>query len=412
MGGQMQAPFVHRGNPMHPMQVIFTGAGDVPPFAGVEAAIGPLPQLPAPHRLMRALPHAALSPREITGEILRDGNGRLYERVGDHVRALSQLYMGTRGEMIDLAPVRESPQPAPQAEAVEHAVSGDEDDAPETADGNGAEPRTRSFREVVRRLVPEPGFWRLVRYADFIDAITPQLADPRRLQPSHQLACYVQIYEVAVTIAYTALEEAAANELGSGSRLVPLSYDLCRKFALSLPRPAFALAAARHGQPQAPGIVAPGARFMTLRVALDPTGEAATPPAAPAAVAASPIAPPPPAPVAAGRTAIPEEYTKPWEMRQTRDEVLYDMTVAASRRGWRRVLEGFRAHVRTDDLKKWHALLSGKAPDEQLWGINPPRGGIADPGVRRWAEQALQLAGYEMPRMLVEWEIHWRRKGL
>ena len=99
-------------------------------------------------------------------------------------------------------------------------------------------------------------------------------------------------------------------------------------------------------------------------------------------------------------------------MRLTRDEVLYDMTVAASRRGWRRVLDGLCGHVKGNDLKKWHALLSGKAADEQLWGIKPPRGGIADPGVRRWAEQALQLAGYEMPRMLVEWEIHWRRKGL
>ena len=167
--------------------------------------------------------------------------------------------------------------------------------------------------------------------------------------------------------------------------------------------------------PTAPGVVAAGARFMTLRVALDPTGETAPPASAassPAAMTEAPVAAPPPAPAFTARATVPEEYTKPWEMRLGRDEVLYDMSVAASHNGLRRMFDGWRGRVKADDLKKWRALLSGKAVDEQLWGIKPPRGGLADTGVRRWAEQTLQLAGYEMPRMLVEWEIHWRRKGL
>ena len=63
-------------------------------------------------------------------------------------------------------------------------------------------------------------------------------------------------------------------------------------------------------------------------------------------------------------------------------------------------------------MKKWHALLSGKTADEQLWAVKPPRGAFADTRIRRWAEQTLQLGGYDVARMLVEWEIHWRRKGL
>ena len=398
--GDHLAPLLHRGNPLHPMQVMLTGLGERPPFVGIETAIGPLPQLPAPVRLPHGAP--SLAPREIAGEILRDGEGRLYERLGDRVRPINQIYMGARGEMIDLTPMREG-QGEPQAAEPDVVDSDVQDEAREAAE------QSRPFRELVRRLVPEPGLWRLVRYADFIDAITPQLADPRRLQPSHQLACYVQIYELAVTRRQSSLERAAAAELGSASRLVPLSYDLCRRFALSLPRPAFALAAARHGRELPPGVVAAGARFMTLRVALDPTGEAL-----PAAPITTPVVvqAPPAAPATTARAAVPEDYTKPWEMRLTRDEVLYDMTLAASR-GWlRRMLDAWRSRVKESDRSKWRALLSGKAPDEQLWSIKPPQGGLGDDGVRRWAEQTLKLAGYEMPRMLVEWEIHWRRKGL
>ena len=43
---------------------------------------------------------------EIIGEILRDAGGRLYEKLGDTVRPVSQLFTGPHGEMIDLAPVR------------------------------------------------------------------------------------------------------------------------------------------------------------------------------------------------------------------------------------------------------------------------------------------------------------------
>jgi len=216
-----------------------------------------------------------------------------------------------------------------------------------------------------------------------------------------------------------ALEDAAANELGNSGKLLPLSYDLCHRFALSLPRPALAIATARHSY--APGIVPAGARFVSLRVALDPTAEAATtisprPIVAAGAPSTDFQAANPARPAASAtpvqKSAIPEEFAKPWDLRLSRDEAVYDMTLATSRRGWQRLLDRWKNGIRTGDMKKWHALLSGKTPDEQLWAIKPPMGALGDARIRRWAEQTLQLGGYDVARMLVEWEIHWRRKGL
>ena len=436
ISGGSQAPVLHHGNPLYPMQAILTGPGDVPPLAGLEAAIGPLPALPAPHRLMRnANPSATLMPREIIGEVLRDAKGTLYEKVGDYVRPINELFTGSRGEMIDLTPIRNGSRETPSAtkrgqwrpagpsrELFAADEGNDFADAEENRDPlarSGEQCGERPLRELVRRLVPEPGLWRLVRYADFIDVITPQLADPRRLQPGHQLACYLQIYELGATMPISALEDAAARELGTADKLLPLSYDLCRKFALGLPRPAFALAASR--QIYSPGMAPAGARFMTLHVALDPTAEMTAPPPTPATVP-SPAATSalqdglPNAPMAATtrelKTSIPEEFSKPWDLRLSRDEALYDMTLAASRGAWRRLLHALMNRISGRDMKKWHALLSGKTSDLQLWAVKPPKGAFGDARIRRCAEQMLQLGGYDVARMLVEWEIHWRRRGL
>ena len=282
-------------------------------------------------------------------------------------------------------------------------------------DSGEAPHQERSFREVARQLAPEPGFWRVVRYADFIDAITPQLAAAPRLQPGHQLACYVQVYELTAKMALASLEQAAVRELGAAGKLVPLSYELCRRFGLSLPRPAFALAATQAFN--SPGTVFPGARFVTLRVALDPTVDTApeAPRAAEVATPTTPVAavtPVAPTVTAAANTTIPEEFGKPWHYHHDRDEILYDMRLAASRGSWRRLIDGLFHRVSTHDMKKWLAILGGKTTDQQLWAVKPPRGAFHDPRIRHWLEQTLQLGGYDVARMQVEWEIHWRRQIL
>src|SRR5262245_42644870 len=186
---ESQAPLVHGGRPLHPMQVMLAGPGEMPPLAGLEAAVGPLPALPPPHRLMRnANPSAALMPREITGEILRDGGGRLYEKTGDAVRPIHHLFAGSRGEMIDLAPIRDVLDEAAAANASGHGrwsaadassasssakprdvyAGAEQDEVPSPPGERRGE---RSLAELARRLTPEPGLWRLIRYADFIDVI-------------------------------------------------------------------------------------------------------------------------------------------------------------------------------------------------------------------------------------------------
>jgi hypothetical protein len=118
------------------------------------------------------------------------------------------------------------------------------------------------------------------------------------------------------------------------------------------------------------------------------------------------------------KTAIPEQWAKPWEFQISREEALYDMRAAASSRGGLlaliRSLTNWFGHRRTwrEAWRKWQALLSGKSLDEQLWAVRPPRGMIARPAIREWALWTLEHAGYDPRVMLVEWEIYWRRKGL
>jgi len=403
--GEPPLPMQHSGGALHPVQVILTGPGDMPSLAGIEAAIGPLPALPPHRQLVRAARGTSLAPREVTGEILRDGRGRLYEKVGDQVRPINRLFSGARGEVIDLAPLADAGAPGGGD------IGGDDGGAGEGFAEDAAaadEGRHRSLRELVRGLVPEPGIWRLVRFADFMDVLAPQLASPARLQPGHQLACYIQIHEAIVSVPLAALEQAAARELGACGRMLPLSYELCRRFALSLPRPAFGVATSR--QPVGAGCAPAGARFVTLRIAVDPTATVAAPiPPPPAQPAAAPPQPHPE--TTALKTAIPDGFTCAANLRISRDEAIYDMTLATTRSAWRRFIDRLAHGVSGGAMRKWHALLLGKSAEEQLWGIRPPRGGLEDGRVRRWAEHALRLAGYELPRMLAEWEIHWRRQG-
>jgi hypothetical protein len=118
------------------------------------------------------------------------------------------------------------------------------------------------------------------------------------------------------------------------------------------------------------------------------------------------------------KTAIPEEWIKPWEFQISREEALYDIRAAASSRGGLLALIrsltnwfGRRAAWR-EAWRKWQALLSGKSYEEQLWAVRPPRGMITRPAVQDWALRTLGQAGYDPRVMLIEWEIYWRRKGL
>jgi hypothetical protein len=243
-------------SPLQTMQLIVVSADDAS-WSG-EGAIGPLPALPSPQMLMRpSATSPALMPHEVTGEILRDARGQLYEKVGDQVRPVNRLCHDKRGQVIDLLPLR-----APARET---------------------------------------------------SAARPQPAAQRPIEQNR--------------------------------------------------------AAAPKQQP----VRAPA-------------------PASP-------------------KTSIPEEFGKPWEMRHSRDEVVYDMNVAATRGALRRFIQRVFQGISSRDMTKWQALLSGKTVDQQLWSVKPPQGAFNDPRARRWVAQALQFGGYDVARMQVEWEIHWRRQA-
>ena len=74
------------------------------------------------------------------------------------------------------------------------------------------------------------------------------------------------------------------------------------------------------------------------------------------------------------------------------------MTLATSRSTWQQLLDRLLNRVSRRDMKKWHALLSGKTPDQQLWAVKPPKGALMDARIRRWVEQTLQLGGYDVAR--------------
>jgi len=156
--------------------------------------------------------------------------------------------------------------------------------------------------------------------------------------------------------------------------------------------------------PRSPGMLLPGERVFHLRVANNPTAEEPAPQSA--------LENTPPAQVL--KTGIPKRLLKRWEFQLSCEEALYALSCCSTLWGalgnkLRRLVHclAFRR-----EFRKWQVLLSGKSPDEQLWSVRPPRGGLTHRFILAWAQNALQLAGYDQRNMLTEWHIFWRRKGV
>jgi hypothetical protein len=341
---------IHRGpqpaaflgsNPLQRLQVLLSAPGEEIEFdplntiSRMTAGAPPqlLPQIPATNGGL------ALRPRLVQGEILSDDEGRLYEKIGRHIRPLQRLFSGPRGEVLEL--------PA-EAQTEQRAAA----PSPQAPDAEASKPEAQAKTRA--------------------EAPAERMQSPQR--PSH----------------------------------------------LPPQRPIQAHGPAPRRQP--PGNVGefaapPSARMGVLREPVPPEGGAPN----------SQRRPPLSANSAAGgvassrygglKTAIPEQWIKPWEFQISREEAFYDMRAAASSRGGLLALIrgltnwfGSRTAWR-EALRKWQALLAGKSLDEQLWAVRPPRGMIARPAVRDWALRTLERAGYDPRVMFVEWEIYWRRKG-
>jgi hypothetical protein len=390
-----------------------------------------------------AMPPALPMPRErrpqarlVRGEILRDKQGRLYEKIGEQIRPLHRLVSGSRGQVLELVPSQE-----PISEiSVSAEVEATSPDSKKIEDENPRGPtqqhkqngRTRQTGPVAqpaaenpkpaayRKFFPDPGQRYIIRLGDFKSLLAPQLMHPERLRDTHRLACYLQIYEVTTA---QRLESLAAAVLGDSSRVSQLQL-MTESIAYQLGLTRFLRTRPRvpDNFPRDAGLLLPHERVFRLQLAQDPTADnpalTKQQPAAnlpmrdpfTSAAGQGPAA----APGVSLKTVIPECYIKPWEFKLNRDEVLYDMNVTANFAGWFHSL-----NMRLKDwlsgrgeLKKWKILLSGKSADDQLWTIRPPRGRVSHPAIRDWARKTLEAAGYDSSTMLLEWEIFWRRKGL
>jgi hypothetical protein len=322
--------------------------------------------------------------RPISGEILRDEQGHLYERNGSSLRRLCALASSRRGEIL------ETPAPEGHERMRQWAQ-------PEL-------PRARAFRQFFR----DPGQSRILCWGEYKNLLKDQVAKPERLRDNHRLCCFAQVYENFVS----RTPEAFARECFGDVRVASQIFELTDALAVRLKIDSLLPPAPPRREDHRDGLICAGDRIMRLQLALDPTAEvAATAAAATSAPAASNTTSPAPEVrfEPAPKTATPDRFLTPWEIQFTREHVLSDMqtpeSVPARLRRWAQSV------LRNAELKKWRRQLWGKPADEQLWGVRPPQGSLRVADVYEWAKTTLASSGYA-PSMLEEWEIFWRQRGL
>jgi len=374
--------------PFRQLHVMVVRSGETAHLDVPVALMTVLPRAPSP-QLTEA--EAGLFPSTLRGDILWSDGERFYEKIGRRIMPLRALAAGPRGEVFAFRTPRTRPirsgMPPRGSEAV---VELERDQA---APGGATRARTAATPVARTRC--------LVRWGDFQAMLSGQIAAPDRLRDSHRLPCCVHVYEVRRPQALTSLAAAILGESTGLDRVRVLDEEAASGLGLAgLLRGRAAPAHARRS-----GVLLEGQLVFRLEIERDPTAEAASPAAA-ATPRAAPVEAPP-----QGKKSIPESYSRPWDFLLSREEAEYDLALQSTGTGsirslLRRWLKGDR------DARRWRALLAGKTPDEQLWAVRPPRGGLGESELRKWAEQMLQQAGYDAGAMLREWEIYWRRKGL
>src|SRR6185503_446095 len=109
----------------------------------------------------------------------------------------------------------------------------------------------------------------------------------------------------------------------------------------------------------------------------------------------------------------PGRFIKEWEFKMGREEALYDMNAKPTLGSLIvKIFRGLRVGKNRNEFSKWQTILMSKDIDEQLWLVRPPGGRLADSRIREWVLKTLELGGYDSSKMITEWEIFWRRKGL
>ena len=426
-------PVVHRRMLFQPMSIVV-----VDPALISQANAGDHPRVEMQNVLPRALPPAPEAPfpsaqfhqRTIRGEILSDEHGHLYEKLGRQIRPIHQLASGQFGEVIDLVPTPASgptmiaAAPGPKRVEVSSNVKAESDSAvaiTENVDSGRPvfEPIQKTQQQTTavghRKLFADPGQWRVVWYGEFKEIIGPQLAHAERLKDTYRLPCYVQVLETERVVSIDELAKVYKSNNDHSARLYFLTDEIAAKLDLILPlRPAPVSTTRRE-----PNTLLAHERVFRLLAANDPTIDVSTvksklqtqsPKTDVELAKATPNAP---ASLSVSlKESVPGRFIKEHEFKISREEALYDMharpTLGARLRKFCRKLRVF--NVRNETLK-WQALLAGRTVDEQLWTTRPPAGRLTDQLVRDWASKTLAAGGYEAGKMIIEWEVFWRRKG-
>jgi hypothetical protein len=386
------------------VHVMVISPNEMADFSHPLSVLCALPEMSA--RSVTASPETSLvrfRPRAVRGEILRNHVGQFFERRGERLVALQNLVSSPSGDVVEFAPARAAYATSSADRSNEPIETPYEEASRQSIAEAAPLPSSRPHQEGFKKLFADPGQLRLVTLADFRSQLEPQLAKAERLRYSHRLPCYLQVFEILKPQHGTAF--AAAIDKASAHQFRFVTPEVAHK--LGLTELCRQRAKASRSGPQAPGYLLPGDLVCRLQIVRDPTVESTAcetkvTPAPEETRDAHPVQP-------ALKRAIPEHYSKPWEFRFTREEVMYEMSARVGM--IRRFVTALQSWMKRQEVNRWRFLIAGKDPEDQLWAVRPPQAALAASCMREWATRTLALAGYEPQTMLAEWEIFWRRKG-
>jgi len=364
------------------------------------------------------------------GEVVQDEAGNFYEVQGEEFRRLDELVVDESGSVFEICSADETnsieatPEPSNGNAVATHGEHPNRNGKIATTPGptNGhdmaAQPQAKKQQAEkqigYQKLFADPGIRLKLPFTRIKRMIASQLRYPEKLNDSDLIECYAQFYEVQHTLP---MAHIAAVELGNAAAASQF-HLLTPEQAQNLGTPQLFKPTSRPFEAQtSPRQLYPGQRVFRLWPVFDPTLE-------PEKTSDRRVVAPQEAATAL-RRAIPEPYMNPVQFKYSREEVLYDMKMAfgtlppeaGALSRWffiypLRLLKVLLTVVASRKrMKKWRAMLMGKSPDHQLWAVTPPAGFAHLPSVRHWTEEMLAQAGYDSGRMLLEWEIFWRRKG-
>jgi hypothetical protein len=423
-------PIVHRRSTLQPMRVVIVDR-ELVSRVDSNGEPGPVKRV-----LPNAVHHAAqisshmgypLQQRAVRGEILSDEGGRLYEKLGRQIRPLHQLASGPSGEVIDLVPAQQAsqppaarisqPHPVESSEAIKSAGNSQTGVVKDETATSRFVPLTEATKQAAtvshRKLFADPGQWRVLSWGDFKEVLAPQLAHPERLRDTYRLPCYVQVLETERAVPISELAGVYKSTNGRPANLYFLTEEIAAKLDLVLPL----RAAPPQNVQRPPNTLLAHERVFRLIVANDPTTDIANNRSTPVPELKSQVKAEVKGSEAVAEKAlketIPSRFIKEWEFKISRDEALYDINVRLSiGESIMRFCRRLRLGKQRREFSKWQALLVGKEIDEQLWAVRPPKASLRDLRMRDWAIKTLELGGYESRKMIHEWEIFWRRRGL